>query len=79
MKCRLISHYILNTITREMNPISLENLAVISFSLADAASTWPINQRFMPKWRLQFFKTLKIIQSTVIWRAKIFVCSIFSL
>lgn len=29
MKCRLISHYILNTITREMNPISLENLAVI--------------------------------------------------
>lgn len=29
MKSRLISHYILNTITREMNPISLENLAVI--------------------------------------------------
>lgn len=59
MKCRLISHYILNTITREMNPISLENLAVIM--------------------KIAVIKTLKIIQSTVIWRAKIFVCSIFSL
>lgn len=59
MKSRLISHYILNTITREMNPISLENLAVIM--------------------KIAVIKTLKIIQSTVIWRAKIFVCSIFSL
>ena len=60
MKTHMISHYILNTITREMNAISLEN-SVIHFSLGDIASTWPINQLLVAKWRLQFFEILKII------------------